>query len=161
MNYNNLAQKTNFTAGSSVFKDVPFFITALNIPGFNLNHNPLGARGGTHVLSSGDTISWNQLSIDILLDEDLKIYSELMAIIKKNINVESGTFDDFIFDFWIEINNNKGNLVLKLNFTNCRIDSIGDIQLDTQDDSTEHLMNFSMVYDFYTIESNTVPVLKV
>ena len=161
MNINNLHQKTNFTAGSSAFKDVPFFITALNIPGFNLSHNLLSARGGTHSISSADTISWNPLSMDVLIDEDLKIYTELMAVIKKNINVESGTFNDFIFDFWISINNNKGNNILKLNFSNCRIDSIGDIMLDTQDDITEHLLNFSMVYDYYTIESNTVPVLRV
>lgn len=160
MNMNNFSQKTNFTAGSSAFKNVPFFITTLNIPGFNLNHNIMGARAGTHVLSSSDTITWNALSMDLLIDEDLKIYVELMSVIKKNINIEDGTFNDFVFDFWIDVNNNKGNPILKLNFTNCRIESIGDIELNTQDDATEHMLNFSMVYDFYTIDSSIAPVLK-
>lgn len=161
MNYNNLSQKTNFTAGSSAFTNVPFFITALNIPGFNLGHNQLGARGGSRAISSADTITWNTLSLDLLIDEDLKIYSELMAIIRQNIDANTGNFDDFVFDFWIELNNNKGNKILKLEFKDCRIDSIGDIQLDAQDDITEHIMNFSMLYDYYTIESNTVPTLIV
>lgn len=161
MNYNNLHQKTNFTAGSSAFKNIPFFLTSLNIPGLNLTHNLLGARGGAHSITSADTIAWNALSLDLLLDEDLTIYVELMKIIKQNINVETGKFDDFIFDFWIEINNNKGNKILKLDFTNCRIESIGDIQLDTQDDVTEHLLNFSMIYDYYIIETYTIPTLIV
>lgn len=161
MNFNNLSQKTNFTAGSSAFKNIPFFITSLSIPGFNLNHNLTGARGGTYVVSSSDTIIWNALSLDLLIDEDLKIYIELMSTIKKNINIENGTFNDFVFDFWIDINNNKGKQILKLNFTNCRIESIGDIELNTQDDATEHMLNFSMVYDYFEIQSNVVPVLKV
>lgn len=161
MNVNNLAQKTNFTAGSPAFTNIPFFLTALNVPGFNLGHGLTGGRGGTKSIVSADTITWNSLSLDLLIDEDLKIYTEIMAIIKKNINIDTGNFDDFVFDFWIELNNNKGNKILKLEFKNCRIESVGDIQLDTQDDITEHIMNMSMLYDYYNIESYTVPTLIV
>jgi len=161
MNANNLAQKTNFTAGSSAFKNIPFFLTALNIPGFNLGHNQLGARGGARGISSADTIQWNSLSLDILIDEDFKIYTEIMNIIRTNVNVETGNFNDFVFDFWIEVNNNKGNKILKLEFKDCRIDTVGDIQLDTQDDITEHLLNISMLYDYYTIENIVIPTLQV
>jgi hypothetical protein len=161
MNTNNLHQKTNFTAGSPAFKNIPFFLTAVNVPGFSLGHGVTGGRGGTKSVVSADSITWNALSLDLLIDEDLKVYIEMMQIIKKNIDIDNGTFNDLIFDFWIEINNNKGNKILKLEFKNCRIESIGDIQLDTQDDVTEHVINLSILYDYYSIESVTIPTLTV
>lgn len=161
MNINNLAQRTNFTAGSNAFQDVPFFLTALNIPGFNLSHVQVGGRNSTKMFTSADTVTWNPLSFDMLIDEDFIIYTELMNTIRKNINVDTGDFSNFSFDFWIELNNNKGNKVLKIEFKNCRIESIGDIQLDTQDDATENVLNVSMLYDFYNIDHSVIPVLLV
>jgi hypothetical protein len=74
-----------------------------------------------------------------------------MKIINSNIRLD-GTFSDFTFDFWIEVSNNKGNKVLKIDFSNCRITSIGDIELNSQDESTEHTLTFDVIYDFYEIE---------
>lgn len=161
MNHNNLSHRSNFIAGSEAFKDVPFMLTTLNIPGISLGHSQVGGRGSSKMFMSADVITWNALSFDMLIDEDFKVYTEVMDIVRKNLNVESGNFANFVFDFWIEINNNKGNKVLKLEFTNCRIESIGDISLDVQDDTTEHTLNISMVYDYYTIENIRIPTLTI
>ena len=108
MNYNNLAQATNFIAGSDKFKNVPFFITGLNIPGININHPEIsGGRQGTLMNLSGDSINYNSLSFEMLIDEDFQIYQELMDIVRKNISPTNGTYGDFYFDFFIEINNSK------------------------------------------------------
>lgn len=153
MNYNNLAQSTNFIAGSDKFNNVPFFITGLNIPGININHPEIsGGRQGTLMNLSGDSISYNSLSFEMLIDEDFQIYQELMDIVRKNISPTNGTYGDFYFDFFIEINNSKGNKILKLEFSNCRIASIGDIQLSTQDEATEYSLSMEIVYDYYIIE---------
>jgi len=160
MNYNNLAQKTNWIAGSNAFNNVPFFLTNLNIPGVILNHPEVGGRDSVRMKLSGDTVTYNSLSFDMLIDEDFLIYQELMEIVRKNIGVKSGTFGDFYFDFFIEINNSKGNKVLKLDFSNCRIESIGDIELNAQDGSTEYTMSMELVYDHYEIESTKRYVLQ-
>lgn len=155
MNINNLAQKTNYIAGSSEFESVPFYLTNVNIPGISLNHTEIGGRNSTKMRLSGDTISWNDLTIEMLIDEDFEIYLELMNVIEKNINAETGTFADFTFNFWIEISNSKGNKILKMDFNNCRINSISDITLDSQDDITEHTLTIEINYDYYKIENNT------
>ena len=153
MNYNNLAQKTNWIAGSSEFKNIPFFLTNLNIPGVVLNHPEIGGRDSARIKLAGDTAIYNSLTFDMLIDEDFVIYQEVMSIIKKNVGVETGTFGNFYFDFFIEISNSKGNKVLKLDFSNCRIENISDIDLSSQDSSTEYTMSMEIVYDYYEIES--------
>ncbi len=152
MNYGNLAQKTNFIAGSPEFDNLPFFLTSVNIPGINLSHVEVGGRDGTRMKVSGDTLLFNSLSIEMLIDEDFLIYQELMEILNTNINIENGTFSDFYFDFFVEINNSKGNKVIKVDFSNCRIESIGDIELDTQEEGTEYTLSLEMTYDYYKIE---------
>ena len=152
MNYNNLYQNTNFIAGSNAFNNIPFFLTTVNIPGLSLSHPIAGGRSGTQIFASSDTITYNGLSFELLIDEDFVIYQEIMDIINKNISVDKGTFADFIFDFYIELNNSKGNKVMKIDFSNCRIASISDIILDTTDDGTEYSMSMELEYDSFEIE---------
>lgn len=153
MNYNNLSQRSNFIAGSNAFKNIPFFLTTLNVPGINLGSPDTGARYGAALKLSGDTIQYNTLAFEMLIDEDFQIYQELMGLLNNNISIESGTFGNFQFDFYIELNNSKGHKVLKLNFSGCRLLSIGDIQLDTTDEQTEHTITMELAYDFYELES--------
>lgn len=152
MNYNNLAQKTNFIAGSGEFENIPMFLTSVNIPGMSLNHPEVGGgRAGSRLNLNSDTVNWNMLSFELLIDEDFEIYKEIMRIVRKHINPTTGSFGNFSFDFFIEISNNKGNGVMRLEFENCRLMSVGDIALDTQDQATEHTMSMELVYDHYEI----------
>lgn len=160
MNFNNLAQRTNYIAGSDKFKHIPFFLTSVNLPGLSLNHPEVGGRSSTRMYLPSDTVNWNSLSFEMLIDEDFVIYKEIHDLIKKNIILRNGTFQDFYFDFFIEISNNKGNKVLRVDFTHCRIVSIGDIDLSTQDEATEHTIQVDMVFDYYEIENNPNYVLR-
>lgn len=161
MNYNNLAQKTNYIAGSDKFEQLPFYLTNVNIPGINFSHPAIGGRGSAKLNVGGDTLTYNTLSFEMLIDEDFTIYTEFMNKVIENISVENATFADNTFDFWIQINNNKGNKIMKMEFFNCRVESIGDIQLDTQDDMTEHLMNVEIKYDYFEVVNNdSIPTLR-
>lgn len=150
MNYNNLAQKTNYMAGSYKLELAPFYLTAVNVPGLVFNHIEVGGKAGRFSVT-GDTLSYNMLSFEMLIDEDFKIYHEFMDKVTAGINPESGTFASQEFDFWIQINNSKGNKLFKIEFSNCRIESIGDIQLDSQDEMTEHVISVEVKYDYFKI----------
>ena len=156
MNTNNLAQKTNFIAGSDKFEHLHFYLTSLNIPGMNFSHPEIGGRDSVKMKLPADIVTFNTLSFEMLIDEDYKIYREFLDTIRKHISIETGTFGTFTFDFWIELSNSKGHKVMKLNFSNCRIDSIGDITLNTQDESTEHTLPVEISFDYYEIEENPV-----
>ena len=152
MNYNNLAQKTNFIASSDKFENVPFFLTSVNIPGISVANSEVGGKHSAPIKLSGDTITYSSLAFEMLIDEDFLIYQELMAIINKNVDINTGTFSDFYFDFFIELSNSKGNKVLKVDFSNCRIESIGDIFLDTTSEETQYTLSMDIAYDYYKIE---------
>jgi hypothetical protein len=162
MNYNNLAQKTNFTAGSEALELLPFYLTSVSLPGINFSYPDISGRSGAKLNLAGDSITYNALSFEILIDEDFKIFHEFMDKVTANINPKSGSFSDNSFDFWIEINNSKGFKIMKYEFTNCRIESIGDISLETQDDSTEHSMNVEIKYDYYEIikSDRSIPTIN-
>ena len=121
MNYNNLAQKTNFIAGSDQFQDIPFFLTSVNIPGMNFGSPEVGGKHSIRMKLPADSVIYNGLSFEMLVDEDFVIYTEIMTLINKHINIETGAFSGFTFDFWVQINNNKGNKILKFDLQTSEI----------------------------------------
>lgn len=157
MNYNNLAQKTNWTAGSDKFPLLPFYLTNISIPGMNFSVPETGSRFGSRINLASDTISYNSLNFDFLIDEDFEIYKAFYKYIIESINPEKGTFADRSFDLWVELNNSKSNKIMKFEFYNCRIESIGDIELDTTDDSTESTMNLGIKFDYFKVIDTKMP----
>jgi hypothetical protein len=158
MNYHNLAQKTNFLGGSDKFENLPFYITTLNIPGITFSFPEVGGRFSKKVYLPAGTMTFNNLTFEFLIDEDFGIYRDFMNHIKNIVDVKNGTFSDETFSFWIQLNNNKGNEIMKLEFYNCRIENIGDISLSTQEDVTEHLMSLEFKFDYYEIVDDILPV---
>lgn len=153
MNYRNYSQNTNYVAGSDKLKILPFFITDVNLPGFNLN-TPETFNRGVKVNIMPDTITFNDLSITAIVDEDFKIYRELTDLVFQYINPETGsttgtTFPEF--DFWIEINNSKGNKIFKIEYYNCKIVSLGDLNLDTKDEGIHYTLPIEIRYDYFKI----------
>jgi hypothetical protein len=103
----------------------------------NFGHPEVGGKGSAKLNLQADTVTYNPLSIEVLIDEDFIIYHEFMSKIEDSISVDNASFAPIEFDFWIQINNNKGHKLFKMEFYNCRIDNISDLILDTTDDSTE------------------------
>ena len=98
-------------------------------------------------------MSFNECSFDLLIDENYRMYFEIMDIVFKQFNPENGTFANQEFDFFVNLKNQKGKNVFTINFFNCRFTSIGDITLSTQGDETYNTLNVSIRYDYYKIEN--------
>lgn len=162
MNYNNLAQKTNFTAGTERFKNVPFFINSVNLPGINISRPKTGKRFGSGIVVGGDSIEFNDLTFDMLIDENYVIYQELMKEIFKSVNVEESTFKNDPFMFWLEINDNDSNKLFKIEFYNCGIESISDIFYFTNNDEKTALISVSLSYSHFSIieDSDSIPTMQ-
>lgn len=158
MNYHNYAQKTNFIGGSTKFKDIIFYMTSVNIPGISFTLPEVGGRYSTKMLLPSDKMQFNGLSFEFLIDEDLSLYSDFMNYIMSTMNPEDGTFKNEPFEFWLQINNNKGNKVIYFEFYGCRIENIGDINLNTQDSETEHTMTLELRYDYFKIIKDIIPI---
>lgn len=154
MNIHNHFQKTNFLLGSPEWKLGPIYLKDVNIPGVNFSHPETGARFGSRMHVQSDALQFNQLSCTMIIDENLEIYKELVTRIFTSVNQTSGQFASREFPIWIQINNNKGHKVLTLNFVNCKIESIGDIQLTSEDDMPSTEMTADFVYDYFELVDN-------
>lgn len=150
MNYNNLAEQTNYLAGSSEFEDFILYITKCNLPGLSVSPPAIGGRFGTQHHPGADAVSYNELTLEVLVDEDLTVYLEILKYFKKRVRMDM-TFDNESFPFWIQINNNKGNKLFMVYFTNCRITSISDFQFDSQSDIQQQTFTLNIVYDYYDV----------
>lgn len=156
-NIHNYAQTTNYTAGSNALELTSLYLTSVNLPGINFAHPEIGGRSGARLSLSGDNIVYNALSFELLIDEDFNVYHEFMDKVFGSLNPEDGTFESKEFDFWVEINNSKGNRLFKIEFYNARVENISDIPLNSQDDITEFNMSVDVKYDYYKIIKDVVP----
>lgn len=86
----------------------------------------------------------------MLIDEDLEIWLIFQNYIRENLR-KDGTFGIEPFQFSLQINNNKGNKLFIIEFHDCRINSVSDLQLDSTSDVTQHTLSVDIVYDQYEI----------
>lgn len=162
MNKRNYSQRSNYLCGTNVLNLLPFYAQTINIPGLNFSLPEIGGRNGARISLSSDGVVFNTLSIDMIMDEDYQLYKDINKIIFDHLNVETGTFVEFTFDFWCEVTDDLGKSVMKIEYYNCRIESIGDLSLDTMDDSTEHTMNMEIKFDYFKlIDQNNIPSLRI
>jgi len=79
------------------------------------------------------------------------------------INIDDGTFKNEVFNFWTAVTNAMGKDVMKIEYYNCIIESISDLELNTGDDITEQTFNMSIKYDFFKVIPLNInkPTLRV
>jgi hypothetical protein len=151
MNIRNYSLKTNYICGSNTLDLLPFYVTNINIPGLNFSLPEIGGRSGIKLNMSSDSVTFNGLSMEILMDEDYKVYNEIMNIVFSHINVETGTYADFSFHFWCEVKDDMGKNIMKIDYYDCRIETVGDLTLDSTDETTEQTFNMDLKYDYFKI----------
>lgn len=164
-NTHNLAQRTNIMAGSPVFNLTGFYLQSISLPGVSFSHPEIGGRNGARFTVNSDTVTYGDLSFTILADEKFLVYEELMNIVRDQIDIETGEFTQKVFDLWITVTDNLGNDVMKWDFKNAKIESIGDIQYDYSDEETSFTIDMTLKFDTFTYKNlrnpSILPTLKV
>lgn len=155
-NINNLAQKTNFILGTSKLPNSILHVQSLNIPSVSVSHiKTIGGRFGTPLAIGADSAEYSEINLEVLLDEDLNIFRELINLMQSQVQPGTGVFEDTYWDFWLQVNNNKGNQLFRIDFIHSRLSSISDIALDSSDDGF-NTMSLSIVYDYFKISDGGV-----
>lgn len=164
MNDNNLAQHINYIMGSNELNLSLMYLQNCSLPGISFSHPESGSTFNTKIRFQADSVSFNPLTLTILLREDFANYRELMEKAFDLYDPENGTFKQKDFNLFIINNNLKGNYLFKVDYFNCKIESIDDIDLSTNDDSIPVTFTCSIVYDYYRIDwerSNSEKLLKM
>lgn len=159
INTRNYSQKTNFQCGTIAMDLLPFYVTTLQIPGITTNIQEMSGRSGAPVNFTPSNMTFSNLSLEVLLDEDYKVYQDIIKNIK--IDVETGTFEPAYFDFWTSVTNDMGKVVMKVEYYGCLIESIGEVQFAANDDTTEQVFSLDLKYDYFKIVNEEIPTLRV
>lgn len=93
----------------------------------------------------------------MLIDENFEIWLEMQKYIRERVS-QSHAYDPEDFTFTITVNNNKGNKLFSVVFYDCFITTIGDIQLDSTQDSLHHTLSVDIAYDSYEIVHEHKPI---
>jgi len=137
---------------------LPFYATEISLPGVSQTLQEVSGRFGAPTNISPGNMTYNPLSITVLLDEDYKVWQDIMNEIR--VDVEDGTFKNEYFDFWTEVTNDMGHTIMKIEYYSCNIEMISDLMLASNDDTTEQTFDIEIKYDYFKIISNDIPTLR-
>lgn len=148
---NSLSTSTNLRWGSDKLKNNFYLAQSFNIPGLSFSNPVLGSRGGATPRLSADTVEFSTLNLDIIIDREWQVYDEIWQNFIETINLQEGRFsNNKTFDTWVEIFDDiNSKTIKKFWFRNCRVQSIGDVEMDIRDGEDSSMsMLLSLEFDY-------------
>lgn len=129
----NLLPLTGFKIkfGAQIFKNLEFFATSVSLPSISISESNIPFKQGT-VYAPADRISYDSLSVQFALDENLVVYNEIHNWMKRQL--DEVEFYDMTLSF-LTSHNNVSRTVL---FTNAFPVSCSGISLSTNASDVEY-----------------------
>ncbi len=146
----------NFSHSSSVYfvmdifgREVTYNVQRVNLPGISFSNIEL-SKTAQRFFKQGDTPTYNTLSVDIILDENLEIWKEIVSTFQKMTLEGDGDMYLTEFSSFLHIFDEKDKSILKLDFIDCVLQSIGDVEFDTTGEDQELTLTLTIDYAFFT-----------
>ncbi len=157
LNENSFNTQSNIQFGSATLPKVWVNSQTFQLPGINLSPPQVNTRAGAMVGLAADTVDYDDLSIDVILDKEWNVWNNLYLYFLEGLNVEQATFDKAkSFDLWIEFFNGDGKSMKKINFYRCRLLSFGNIQATTTDSEDPlNTLTLTFMFDYMEDMENT------
>lgn len=155
MSKTDLAKKCNFRIVLKDQENIEFFVQEANIPGITIGTLEYNNQS-MHDPRPGDSITYNDLRLLILLDEDFKTYEEIYKYLTKTHDPVSNNLDPdaVVFDAELMISSNKNNFNKKISFKNAWISSIDDIDfITTSTEDEEITFGLEIKFSYFTYET--------
>lgn len=160
LSQNSYSTVSNIQFGSIDLPNVWVNSQTFSLPTISLSPPKMNSRSGALVALASDTVEYDDLTVDIILDKEWKVWNDLYKFFLNELNVEEGTFlKDQVFDTWIEFFDGSGKSVKKFMFYKCRLLSFGDINLSTMSGEDE-LNNLSLTFTFDYMEDMDITFAK-
>lgn len=154
-NNNSFTTATNIQFGSTEMPGVWWNAQTFSLPAMSLAPPQINNRSGALINLASDTVDYGELSIQVILDKEWKVYDELYIHFIKRLNVETGTFvKEGTFDMWIQMFDGQGNPRKKFDFHKCRLTSFGQLDFDVGDaEDTQNVFEMTFVFDYFDYDN--------
>lgn len=147
----NLFKVSSFNLQFKDSKTLELMTTGANIPGLTLGELNIG-RPVIRDLRNGDSLTYDDLEVTVLCDEQLEGYKEIYDYIMLAANPNNGniTVEQPLFDSTLLLTTNKNNVHHKLNFYNCFFKRIGAINLTSSSSEEEQITyDITLGYSYF------------
>lgn len=147
-------KSSNFTFDFAIPKKFTFFIQDGGIPGFSLGQIDI-PHVSQRFPRPGDNITFNPLSLTLLVDEDLQSYLELYKMLIEMKNPETAQiqeWDKSTFTGILAITTNKNNIHYIITFYDCWVSSVTDLIFSTTNEDQPLTFNIDIYYSYFKIE---------
>lgn len=141
-----------FTLSNNNLKEIDFRVQSFSGLGINLGETVRHWQS-LQVTRPGDSMTFNDATLQILVDEELVVIEDLynyMFLIKNFVTNEISTED---WTGTLHIASNRNNFLKRFVFNQCWIKSFDDLSLSTNDTAATPLTTGIVIsFDYYTIE---------
>ncbi len=140
----NYLQPTNFKVviDHSKFGNLEFFAQRLIHPGVSVNSPSVPFKRIQTIALPGDTLTFEDLSMDILVDENLNTYIEVFNLIKNMVTekyespMEKSSKTGSSMDITVTITSSHNNVIKTIRYIDCVATSIGTILLEATSETS-------------------------
>ena len=148
------------------YPNLEFFCQNITHPGMLLSAVELPYSKIAGVPMPGDTLTFNELSANIILDEDMQGYTEMYSWIRRNLDTNlknsldrTSAIPAHFADITLHILSSHNNTTKQIRYKDCVPTSLGDIQFEstsTGDSFITFNASFRFTYfDLRNIDSTT------
>ena len=155
MNLRNFAHSSNFYFQTNLFdRDESIYaVQECNLPGLNFSHIITSKRSALGNIQ-GDTITFNDLNLSLIIDENLEVWKEIISkmLIMRNPDTTEG--ENYERYGYLIIQDDNTNEILKLEFVNMMIETIDDLSFNTNSEDEIITCSIVLKYDYYNLISS-------
>ena len=146
-----LLKVNNFLIQFKDTKQLELMVTNSPLPGFSINPLTL-SRPVVDDKRPGGQLTYTDLSLTVLCDEDLNAFKEIYSylILAANPNTGDLEINKTVFDSTLFILTNKNNIQHKVYFYNCFFTRVGDLVFNSNATDADHItFDIDLSYSFY------------
>lgn len=152
-NYRNISLTSNAVFYSLLLdKDTQYYLQKFQLPTINLNGQDIQHSSGTLTLN-GEVQKFGDLNISVLIDENLKIYKNIINSFNSTNKVGTSYSAINEANSWIQIYDNNNNYIMKVEFYNSKIDGIGTLEWSSTENNVLTL-EITIKLDYMKIINN-------
>lgn len=153
MNTRNFTRDTQVEFGTNLFGEETIYnVQNVLIPGIDTINVEVPNRGVMAEIQ-GDQITFQELNLTLLVDEEMKVWKDVMKHMFDHISLPSGEFELNQADSWVTIRDSAGRIMLNIVFHDSNITNIGSLNYDTTGEDGELVLDISIRYDYFSIEN--------
>lgn len=152
LNQRNFALESNAIFGSTLFgTEVSYAIQTFTIPGITFS-NPRLTKRGLPLYKQGDTLSYSDLNVNLILDSDLEIWREILNKAYQMVNPKDNSSTDTTSEGWIDIYSSNSEFLFQIQFHNIILSSIGEVNYQATGTDNELTLPLTFNYSTYNIK---------